>query len=222
LIQINGKSQLVTDDAYRDLLQKRLGVRSKFSKYLSEDATMTRYLPYITPIALVGLMASAAPAAAAVAGGSMAPDVVITAAEGIDAPLVLVRGGRGGGGRGGGGGYRGGGGGGYRGGGGFSGSSFAGAGRAGAGYAGRGTWGGSRGNINRGNFNTANISRNVNVGGGGYYGGGYRPGWGGVAAGVAAGAVVGAAATGGYGYYSAPAYSSSYYCPYPDYPNCGL
>jgi hypothetical protein len=174
---------------------------------------MTKCLLYVAPIALVGLMAAEASAAPAAWSGSIARDIAAATAEGTDAPLVLVRGG---GGRGGGGGFRGGaGGGGFRGGaggvagghrGGFSGGGFN---RAGAGV--------GAGNLNRGNFN-----RNVNVvGGGGYrggYGGGYYgSGWGGVAAGVT-GAAIGAAAASTSYYYP----TTSAYCPYPSYPNCGL
>ena len=68
---------------------------------------MTKCLLYMAPIALVGLMAAEAPAAAAVWSGSMARNIAAAIADGSDAPLVLVRGG----------GRRGGGGGGFRGGG---------------------------------------------------------------------------------------------------------
>jgi hypothetical protein len=143
---------------------------------------MTKCLLYVAPIAFIGLMATQASAAPAAWSGSMARAIADATAERSDAPLMLVRGGRGGGGggRGGGGGFRGGGGGG-RGGGGF-------AGRGGGGSwagAGRGNFaGGNRANFaggNRANFaggNRANISggntfnRNVNVSGnyGGYGG----------------------------------------------------
>jgi hypothetical protein len=168
---------------------------------------MTKCLVYMVPIALIGLMATPAPAGAATWSGSMARDIAAATADRTDAPLVLVqRGGRGGGGggaRGGGGGARGGSGG-ARGGGG-GGGSWAGV------SGGRGN--GNRANVsggNRGNFSGNTVNRNTVVTGGGYNSGG--AGWGGVAAGVAVGAVVGAAASNS----SAPA------CPYPDYPNCGL
>jgi len=173
---------------------------------------MTKCLGYMAPIALIGLMATQAPATAAIWSGNMVRDIAAATADRTDAPLVLVqRGGRGGGGRGGGG----------RGGGGYAGGGRGGAGgvnRGGGGGSWAGVSGGNRANVsggNRGNFNSVNVNRNVNVvGGGGYYGGG----WGGVAAGVAAGAVVGAAVSAPY--YAAPA--AYPYCPYPDYPNCGL
>ncbi len=66
---------------------------------------ITKYLLFISLIALAGLMATKAPAATAVWSGSMARDIAATTADGKDAPLVLVArggGGRGGGGRGGG------------------------------------------------------------------------------------------------------------------------
>ena len=171
---------------------------------------MTKCLLFMAPIALIGLMATEAPAVPAAWSGSMARNIAAATADAKDAPLVLVRGG----GRGGGGGFRGSGGGGYRGGG-----SVAGGGVNRGGYAGRGSWSGVAGSVNRGNFSSANVNRNVNVSGGGYYG----PSWGGVAAGVAAGAVVGAAAASTPYYYPpAPAYPYPYNCPYPDYPNCGL
>src|SRR4029077_8277976 len=89
----------------------------------SEAAAMTKSLLYVAPIAFIGLMATQASAAPVAWSGSMARAIAGATAEQSDAPLVLVRGGRGGGGGGrggGGGGFRGGGGGG-RGGGGFSG-----------------------------------------------------------------------------------------------------
>ena len=115
---------------------------------------MNKTLLYMAPIALVGLLGTDTPANAAVWNGSLAPNIAATTAEQTDAPFVLVRGGRGGGGggRGGGGGYRGGGG---RGGGGYAG------GRGGGGYAG-GRGGGSWGGAGRGNFsggNRANFCR---------------------------------------------------------------
>src|SRR5215468_6368737 len=77
----------------------------------SEAAAMTKCLLYLTPFALVGLMATAAPAAPAAWSGSMAGNIAAATADAKDAPLVLVRrGGGGGGGRAGGGGFRGGGG----------------------------------------------------------------------------------------------------------------
>jgi|tagenome__1003787_1003787.scaffolds.fasta_scaffold20920727_2 hypothetical protein len=86
--------------------------------------------------------------------------------------------------------------------------------RGGGGGAVRGGGGGvNRAGAGGGNFNSVTVNRNVNVSGRGYSG----PGWGGVAAGVAVGAVVGSAAARA----STPAYPSSY-CPYPNYPNCGL
>jgi hypothetical protein len=200
----------------------------------SEATVMNKTLLYMAPIALVGLLGTDTAAKAAVWNGSLAPNIVATTAEQTDAPFVLVRGGRGGGGggRGGGGGFRGGGGGGRgggyagaRGGGGRGGGggSWAGAGRGNFSGGNRANFaGGNRANVGSGNrtFNQGN--RNVNVSGnyGGGYGGGY--GWGGVAAGVAAGAVVGAAATSAAypAYYAAPV--AAPYCPYPDYPNCGL
>ena len=119
---------------------------------------MTKYMLYMAPIALVGLMATGASAAPSAWSGSMVRDITATVPEGTGAPLVLVRGGggRGGGGaRGGGGGYRGGGGGGYRGGGG------GGARAGGGGY--RGGGGGSWAGAGRGNFSGASANRgNVN------------------------------------------------------------
>jgi hypothetical protein len=103
---------------------------------------MNKTLLYMAPIALVGLLGTDTSANAAVWSGSLAPNIAATTAEQTDAPFVLVRGGRGGGGggRGGGGGFRGGGG---RGGGGFAGGrgGYAG-GRGGyAGGRGGGSWG---------------------------------------------------------------------------------
>ncbi len=171
-----------------------------------EAAPMTQCRLYMAPIALIGLMATPAPAAPALSNGAMTRIIAVAPAERIDAPLVLVRGG-GGGGRGGGGG----------------GGARSGGGNAGGGASrGGGSWSGVSGgnranvnssNVNRGNINTGNVNvnRNVNVSGTGYGG----SGWGGVAAGVAVGAVVGAAAANT----TAPAAPS---CPYPNYPNCGL
>jgi hypothetical protein len=103
--------------------------RTSGQKPMSEAAAMNKTLLYMAPIALVGLLGTDTPANAAVWNGSLAPNIAATTAEQTDAPFVLVRGGRGGGGggRGGGGGYRGGGG---RGGGGY------------AGGRGGGSWGG--------------------------------------------------------------------------------
>src|SRR4029077_1218547 len=75
----------------------------------SEAAAMTKCLLYVAPIAFIGLMATQASAAPAALSGSMARAIADATAERSDAPLVLVRGGRGGGGGG-----RGGGGGGFR------------------------------------------------------------------------------------------------------------
>jgi hypothetical protein len=203
------------------------GVRQPGDK--SGGREMIKSLLYVAPIALVALTLPNSPANTAVLSGSLARDLSSSTTNTKDAPLVLVRRGGGGGFRGGGGGYRGGGGGFSRGGGGYAGRGGGGFSRGGGGANWAGAGAGSRNAAiggNRGNFsgNTVNrggntFNRNVNVSGGGYYGGGYGGyGWGGVAAGVAAGAVVGAAAASPY-YYSAPAYS---YCPYPNYPNCGL
>ena len=157
--------------------------------------THYRYLLYVAPIALLGMVATKPPAAAAALDRGVARHIATATAEIADTSVVLVRGG----GRGGGVARGGGGGGGY-------------AGRGGGSWAGAGGGNFNRANVSRGNINTANINRNVNVSGGHYRG----YGWGGVAAGVAAGAVVGAAATSAY---AVPAYP---YCPYPNYPNCGL
>jgi len=92
---------------------------------------MKKYLLYLAPIALIGLAATEAPAAPVTWSGSMGRNIAATAPEETGAPLVLARGGRGGGGggRGGGGGGRGGGGGFSRGGGGGGGFSRGGGGR---------------------------------------------------------------------------------------------
>jgi hypothetical protein len=164
---------------------------------------MTRYLLYVVPISLVGFMATAAPAGAALRGDGGVPDAAAPAKNG-DAPIMMAqRGGRAGGGFAG-----------ARGAGGFSRAGVAG-GHNSAAVASSRNWSGVAVS-NR----SANINRNVNVSGNTYYGRGYYgPGWGGVAAGVAAGAAVGAAATAAATpYYPAP----TYYCPYPAYPNCGL
>ncbi len=193
---------------------------------------MARYLLYVVPISLVGLMMAVIPAGATLRSDAGAPSEAAVSAKSTDAPIILAqRGGRGGGGRGGGGAR--GGGGGMRAGGGrsYAGARGGAGGRAGAGggynrgAAGSRNWSGvsasnrsvNAGNFNRTNVNTANVNRNVNVSGGGYYGGGGGYGWGGVAAGVAAGAVVGAAATAVAtpNYYPATAYPAGY-CPYPD------
>ena len=72
---------------------------------------MNKCLVYMTPIAVVGLLAGTASASAAAWGGSMARNIAALSADSTkEGPLVLVRGGRGGGGGGrGGGGYAGGG-----------------------------------------------------------------------------------------------------------------
>ncbi|HEU0157302.1 MAG TPA: hypothetical protein VFQ82_14610, partial [Stellaceae bacterium] len=59
---------------------------------------MTRYLVYMAPVVLIGLLAREAPAAAAVWSGGVARDLAAATADAKDAPLVLARGGRGGGG----------------------------------------------------------------------------------------------------------------------------
>jgi hypothetical protein len=91
---------------------------------------MTKCFLYLAPIALIGLMATDAPAVPAVWSGSMARNIAVATADAKDAPLVLVRGG----GRGGGGGYRG-------------------------GAAGRGSWAGAGAGVNRGNFSGTNVNR---------------------------------------------------------------
>src|SRR5713226_3151718 len=118
----------------------------------SEATAMIKSLLYMAPIALVGLVATEAPAATAAWSGGIGRNITATAPEGTGVPLVLEcqRGGRGGGGGGAraGGGARGGdagaraGGGGARGG---SGGSWAGA--------GRGNFSGA--SANRGNFSGA-------------------------------------------------------------------
>src|SRR6201996_627480 len=70
---------------------------------------MSKHLFYVAPIALLALTAGVAPAAPTAPAGAVARDIVAAPGGPTDAPLVLVRGGRGGGG---GGGFRGGGGGG--------------------------------------------------------------------------------------------------------------
>jgi hypothetical protein len=191
---------------------------------------MTKHLHYVVPIFLIGLIAGAAPASAAVRSDGGTRDPIAAPAESTDAPIILAQrgGGRGGGGggRGGGGMRAGGGGGGMRaGGGGYAGGArggYAGGGANRSAAAGSRNWSGvsasnrsvNAGNFNRTNVNTANVNRNVNVSGSGYGGGYYGgAGWGGVAAGVAAGAVVGAAATAVAtpNYYPAPAAPC---CPY--------
>jgi hypothetical protein len=66
---------------------------------------MIKSLLYITPAALIGLMATEATAAPAAWGGGMARDIAAVTAESTEARVILVRrgggGGRGGGGRGG-------------------------------------------------------------------------------------------------------------------------
>src|SRR6266481_9895751 len=81
----------------------------------SEASAMIKSLLYMAPIALVGLVATEAPAAMAAWSGGIGRNITATAPEGTGVPLVLEcqRGGRGGGA--GGGGARAGGGGGYRG-----------------------------------------------------------------------------------------------------------
>jgi hypothetical protein len=200
--------------------------------HLSEGAAMTRHLYYLAPVALLAFAYAEKPAAAAVMSAGAVRDIGTATAGGSDAPLVLVRGGRGGGGGGrggggggrGGGGARGGGGGMSRGGGGGYGGARAGGNRGGGGANWSGVSGGNRANIsggNRGggNFSGNTVNRNVNVSGNGGYGGYGGAGWGGVAAGVAVGAVVGAAVA--TPTYVAPTYAAPY-CPYPTYPNCGL
>src|SRR3954469_9707119 len=91
---------------------------------------MTKYLLYMAPISLVGLIVTVVPATAAVRSDGGTRDTAAATAERIDAPIVLAQ--RGGG-RGGGGGMRGGGGGGgMRGGGGGGGMRGGGGGYAGA------------------------------------------------------------------------------------------
>ena len=59
---------------------------------------MIKSLLYMAPIALVGLVATEAPAAPAAWSGSIGRNITATAPEGTGVPLVLVRqrGGRGG------------------------------------------------------------------------------------------------------------------------------
>src|SRR5712671_6364189 len=144
----------------------------------SEATAMIKSLLYMAPIALVGLVATEAPAATAAWSGGIGRNITATASEGTGVPLVLEcqRGGRGGGGGGAraGGGARGGGGGARAGGGarGGGGGARAGGGARGGGGgswagAGRGNFSGAsanRGNFsgasaNRGNFNSANANR---------------------------------------------------------------
>ena len=175
---------------------------------------MANCLFYVVPISLIGFMAAAVPAGAALRSDGDAGTPAAASAKSSDAPMMLAQ--RGGG-RGGGGGAR---------------AAVVGhvpavgmpEERAAVTQAGpiavlppeaatgpafpRATAASTPPiTVNRTNVNTANVNRNVNVSGGGYYGGGYSgPGWGGVAAGVAAGAVVGAAATSAAtSYYPAPA-----------------
>ena len=74
---------------------------------------MTKHLHYVVPIFLIGLIAGAVPASAALRSDGGTRDPVAAPAESTDAPIILAQrgGGRGGGGRGGGGGMRAGGGG---------------------------------------------------------------------------------------------------------------
>src|SRR4051794_18804846 len=98
---------------------------------------MTKHLHYVVPIFLIGLIAGAVPANAAIRSDGGTRDRVAAPAESTDAPIILAQrgGGRGGGGRGGGGGMRAGGGGGARGG--YAGGARGGyAGGARGGYAG--------------------------------------------------------------------------------------
>src|SRR6516165_6648972 len=114
----------------RHLLPKQSRAGRKLrSDTSSETAAMTKWVLYMAPIALIGLMATEARAVPAVWSGGIARNIAAATADAKDAPLVLV----GGGGRGGGGGFRGGGGGGYRGG-------AAGGGVNRGNYAGRGSW----------------------------------------------------------------------------------
>src|SRR5712691_7455860 len=105
----------------------------------SEATAMIKSLLYMAPIALVGLVATEAPAATAAWSGGIGRNITATAPEGTGVPLVLEcqRGGRGGGGaRAGGGSARAGGGG----------------ARAGGAHAGGGARGGSWAGAGRGNF----------------------------------------------------------------------
>ena len=61
--------------------------------------TRTKGLLYVAPIALIGFMATGASAAPATLGGSLARGISAAMPEQKESPLVLVRGGRGGGGR---------------------------------------------------------------------------------------------------------------------------
>ena len=58
---------------------------------------MKKYLVYVAPIALIGLAATEEPAAPVTWSG-MGRDITAIAPDGTGAPLVLARGGRGGGG----------------------------------------------------------------------------------------------------------------------------
>src|SRR5882672_4330374 len=80
----------------------------------SEATAMIKSLLYMAPIALVGLVATEAPAATAAWSGGVGRNITATAPEGTGVPLVLEcqRGGRGGGGARAGGAHAGGGGGG--------------------------------------------------------------------------------------------------------------
>jgi len=53
---------------------------------------MTKCLLYMAPIALIGLMATKAPAVPPVWSGSMARNISAATADAKDAPLLLVRG----------------------------------------------------------------------------------------------------------------------------------
>ena len=53
---------------------------------------MTKCLLYMAPIALIGLMATEAPAVPAVWSGGMARNIAAATADAKDAPLLLVRG----------------------------------------------------------------------------------------------------------------------------------
>src|SRR6516162_7298123 len=120
------------DEARHRPKQSRAG--QQFGANTASEATaMTKFLLYMAPIVMIGLVATEAPATTAARSGSIVRNITATAQEGTGVPLPLVcqRGGRGGGGA------RAGGGGG----------SWAGA--------GRGNFSGA--SANRGNFSGANM-----------------------------------------------------------------
>src|SRR4029450_8498263 len=96
-------SARVSDEFARDrsrtpVLRAVASSKQRFRPNSTSEATaMTKCVLYVAPIAFIGLMATQASAAPVAWSGSMARAIADTTAERSDAPLVLVRGGRGGG-----------------------------------------------------------------------------------------------------------------------------